>query len=85
MSSKKTTGNHKVEVRIAIANVSTELSFECPSGVDEIRSAVTTAIASSSPLVLSDVHGRQIIVPADKIGFVEIGEQVERRVGFGTD
>ena len=85
MSSKKTTGNHKVEVRIAVTNVSTELSFECPSPVDEIRSAVTSSIAAGSPLVLSDVHGREIIVPADKIGFVEIGEQIDRRVGFGTD
>lgn len=85
MSAKKTTGNHKVEVRIAVTNVSTELSFECPSGVDEIRSAVTSALTAGSPLVLSDVRGREIIVPADKIGFIEIGEQVERRVGFGTD
>ena len=85
MSVKKTTGNHKVEVRIAVTNVSTELSFECPSGVDEIRSAVTSALTAGSPLVLSDVRGREIIVPADKIGFIEIGEQVERRVGFGTD
>lgn len=85
MSSKKTTGNHKAEVRIAVTNVSAELSFECPTGVDEIRSAVTSAITAGSPLVLSDVRGREIIIPADKIGFVEIGEQVERRVGFGTD
>lgn len=85
MSSKKTTGNHKAEVRIAIAHVSSELSFECPTGVDEIRSAVTSAITTGSPLVLSDVRGREIIIPADKIGFVEIGEQAERRVGFGTD
>ncbi len=85
MSSKKSTGSHKVDVRIAVINISTELSFECPSEVDQIRSAVTSAIASGSALVLSDVRGREIIVPADKIGFVEIGEQVERRVGFGTD
>ena len=85
MSSKKSTGNHKAEVRIAITNVSTELSFECPTSVDEIRSAVTSALTAGSPLVLSDVRGREIIVPADKIGCVELGEQVERRVGFGTD
>jgi hypothetical protein len=24
------------------------------------------------------------MVPADRIGFVEIGEQTERRVGFGS-
>ena len=84
MSAKKSTTNHKVEVRIAITNISSELAFECPSSVDEIRSAVTLALSSGSPLVLRDIRGREIIVPSEKIGFVEIGEQAERRVGFGT-
>ncbi|MTA57401.1 MAG: DUF3107 family protein [Actinobacteria bacterium] len=26
----------------------------------------------------------EIIVPADKIGFVEVGESASRRVGFGA-
>lgn len=85
MNAKKSTGNHKADVRIAITNVSSELVFDCPMSVDDIRAAVTAAITSGSPLVLSEVRGREIIVPAEKIGFVEIGEQVERRVGFGTD
>ena len=84
MSAKKLTTNHKVEVRIAITNIASELAFECPSSVEEIRSAVTLALYSGSPLVLSDIRGREIIVPSEKIGFVEIGEQAERRVGFGT-
>jgi hypothetical protein len=85
MSLKKIAGAHKAEVRIAITNISSELAFECPAEVDEIRTAVSTALTTGTPLVLNDVRGREIIVPADKIGFVEIGEQIERRVGFGTD
>lgn len=85
MSAKKSATNQKVEVRIAITNISSELAFECPSSVEEIRSAVTIALSAGSPLVLSDIRGREIIVPSEKIGFVEIGEQAERRVGFGTD
>jgi len=84
MSAKKSATHQKVEVRIAITNISSELAFECPSSVEEIRSAVTLTLSSGSPLVLSDIRGREIIVPSDKIGFVEIGEQAERRVGFGT-
>lgn len=84
MSAKKSASSQKVEVRIAITNIASELAFECPSNVDEIRSAVTVALSSGSPLVLSDIRGREIIVPSDKVGFVEIGEQAERRVGFGT-
>ena len=85
MSSKKQTGNHKAEVRIAISDVASELSFESPSSAIDIREAVTVALASGAPLILKDVRGREIIVPSGKIGFVEIGEQAERRVGFGTE
>ena len=85
MTSKKSTGEHKSEVRIAISNVSSELVFECPLTAEEISSAVTVALSMGSPLILSDVRGREIIVPAEKIGYIEIGEQSERRVGFGTN
>ena len=84
MSTKKTPATHGSEVRIAITDVSSELAFECPSPAAEIREAVTAALTSGNPLILNDLTGRQIIVPAQKIGFVEIGEQSERRVGFGT-
>jgi hypothetical protein len=33
---------------------------------------------------LTDERGRRVLVPADRLAYVEIGEQVERRVGFGT-
>lgn len=84
MGAKKSASGQKVEVRIAITNIASELAFECPSSLNEIRSAVTVALSSGSPLVLSDIRGREIIVASNKVGFVEIGEQAERRVGFGT-
>ena len=45
---------------------------------------MTAALTAQSPLILQDVQGHEIIVPADKIGYVEIGEPAERRVGFGV-
>jgi Protein of unknown function (DUF3107) len=82
MSSKKSEKASKV--RISITNVGSELSFDCSSSPAEIKSAVSAALTSSSPLILQDVQGHEIIVPADKIGYVEIGEPTERRVGFGV-
>ena len=83
MSTKK---NEKAsQVRIAVADVSSELSFECPSTPAEIKSAVTAALSANSPLILTDIRGHEIVVPAAKIGFIEIGEPVERRVGFGVN
>jgi hypothetical protein len=52
---------------------------------EEIKAAVAAALSSSTPLVLSDVRGHEVIVPAEKIGYVEIGQPTERRVGFGAN
>ena len=83
MSTKK---NEKAsQVRIAVTDVPSELSFECPSTPAEIKSAVTAALAANSPLILTDIRGHEIVVPAAKIGYIEIGEPVERRVGFGVN
>ena len=84
MATKKTETAQKSEVRIAVANVTSDLSFESPAAPAEISAAVSAAISAGTPLVLTDVRGRTIMVPADRIGFVEIGEQTERRVGFGS-
>ena len=84
MATKKTETAQKSEVRIAVTNVSSDLAFESPATPAEISAAVSAAISNGTPLVLKDVRGRTIMVPADQIGFVEIGEQTERRVGFGS-
>ena len=83
MSTKK---NEKASrVRIAVSDVASELSFECPSTPAEIKSAVTAALSANTPLILTDARGHEIVVPAAKIGYIEIGEPVERRVGFGVN
>jgi hypothetical protein len=83
MSTKK---NEKASrVRIAVSDVASELSFECPSTPAEIKSAVTAALSANTPLILTDIRGHEIVVPASKIGYIEIGEPVERRVGFGVN
>jgi hypothetical protein len=84
MATKKIETVQKSEVRIAVVNVTSDLAFESPSAPAEISAAVSAAISTGTPLILNDVRGRTIMVPADRIGFVEIGEQTERRVGFGS-
>ena len=33
---------------------------------------------------LVDPRGRQVLIPAEKLAYVEIGESEARKVGFGT-
>ena len=84
MTTKKTQAGHNSEVRIAVTYVSGDLTFESPLSSADILSAVTAALASGKPLELTDIRGHEIIVPADKIAFVEVGDPAARRVGFGA-
>jgi hypothetical protein len=84
MSTKKSESTNKVQVRITVANVTSDINFESALGAAEIQSAVNAALKSGDALTLEDIRGRVVMVPADKIGFVEIGEQTDRRVGFGV-
>ena len=84
MSTKKSESSNKVQVRITVANVASDVNFESALSAAEIQSTVNAALKSGEALTLEDIRGRVVMVPADKIGFVEIGEQTDRRVGFGV-
>ena len=84
MSVKKSEVAVKSEVRIAVIRVASDIVFESSMSTTDIKDAVTEALTAGTPLTLSDVRGPEIIVPADKIGYVEIGESASRRVGFGA-
>ncbi len=84
MNVKKNEVAVKSEVRIAVTRVTSDLVFESAMSTSEIKSAVTASLASGNPLTLSDIRGHEIIVPSDKIGFVQVGDPSSRRVGFGA-
>ena len=84
MSTKKSDAGQSTQVRIAIANISGELVIETNSSVADVKVAVSAALAGQTPLALQDIRGHEIVVAADKIGFVDIGVAADRRVGFGV-
>jgi hypothetical protein len=74
-----------VEVKIGVQNAARELVLESGDAPDEIEKAVAAALGKAGGvLTLTDERGRRVLVPADRLAYVEIGEQVERRVGFGA-
>ena len=86
MTTKKSSSNKsdiaRSEVRITVADQVRELTIETTADRDEVLSLVKKSLESSQPLVLTDTRGRNYVVPATKIGSVEIGDISERRVGF---
>ncbi len=74
-----------MEVKVGVKGAPRELTIESSLTPDELAVAVREALtADGGILVLVDEKGKQLIVPADKLAYVEIGESNERRVGFGA-
>jgi hypothetical protein len=74
-----------VEVRIGVQHATRELVIDSAETTDAILAAVTAAVTGdASVLTLIDERGRQVLVPSDKLAYVEVGEPESRRVGFGS-
>ena len=73
-----------MEVKIGIQNVGREIVLESALDADAVAKIVGEAISKGSDLRLTDEKGRQIIVPGSVLGYVEIGAEDVRRVGFGA-
>jgi uncharacterized protein DUF3107 len=72
-----------VEVKIGVQNANRELVLDSTESTDAVEKAVAEALAGSeSLLVLSDSKGRKVLVPTDKLAYVEIGSPSSGAVGF---
>ncbi|MGO1590968.1 MAG: DUF3107 domain-containing protein [Ancrocorticia sp.] len=72
-----------MEINIGVRQVARELNLDIDITAEELDKLVDEAMASSTPLRLSDSSGRSIVIPADAIGYVEVASAHTRRVGFG--
>lgn len=74
-----------MEVKIGVQYAARELVLESAQSPDEVAKAVADALkADLGVLSLVDDKGRRVLVPADKLAYVEIAENEQRRVGFGA-
>lgn len=73
-----------MDIKIGIQNVSREVTLESNQTADEVVALVDEALKTQGLLHLTDDKGRRVIVPAAQIGYVDLGVENVRRVGFGT-
>jgi Protein of unknown function (DUF3107) len=76
-----------VEVRIGIQSAPRELVVDTDATAEEIERGLTAALGATGGagvFTLSTPKGGRVLVPADKIAFVEFGGDQSRRVGFGN-
>ncbi|MFI6456507.1 DUF3107 domain-containing protein [Streptosporangium amethystogenes] len=73
-----------MEIKIGVRSVHRELVVETDLTADQVESEISAALASSAGVfTLTDVGGRKVIVPIASLGFIEIGGEAMRTVGFG--
>lgn len=73
-----------MEVRIGVQQSARDIVLESAQSPDDVAGAVRAALADGGLLTLEDEKGRQVLVPAERIAFVEISPATSRRVGFGA-
>lgn len=73
-----------MEIKIGVRSVHRELVVETDLTAEQLEGEISAALTSSSGVfTITDVNGRKLIVPVASLGFIEIGEEEARPVGFG--
>ena len=70
-----------MEVKIGVQHANRELELESSDSREDILAAVQKALVDGALLELTDSKGRTVMVPSDRLAYVEI-EEGPRRAGF---
>ncbi|MDO9379125.1 MAG: DUF3107 domain-containing protein [Nocardioidaceae bacterium] len=73
-----------MDVRIGVQNAAREMTVDAELDRDAIVEALRAAIADEGLLVVKDKKGGSVVVPAEKIAYLEFGADNGRSVGFGA-
>jgi len=74
-----------MEVKIGVRSVHRELIVETDLTPEQVEEEIRSALAADrgGVFAITDVKGRRVVIPVASLGFVEIGEDEARPVGFG--
>ncbi|MFB0633074.1 DUF3107 domain-containing protein [Streptomyces sp. AB3(2024)] len=74
-----------MEVKIGVQHAPREIVLESDLSAEELESIVAAALSGTAPLLsLTDIKGRKVLVPSDRLSYVDLGEPSVRKVGFGA-
>ncbi|SEU29012.1 DUF3107 domain-containing protein [Nonomuraea wenchangensis] len=73
-----------MEVKIGVRSVHRELVVETDLSAEQVEEEIRNALSvERGVFAITDVKGRRVVVPVSALGFIEIGEDESRPVGFG--
>lgn len=73
-----------MEIKIGIQHVARELTVETEATAKEVEADLRQALSDGTLVALTDEKGRKVLVPADKIAYIDLGQEKTRPVGFGS-
>jgi hypothetical protein len=73
-----------VEIKIGIQSAPRELVLDTDEAPEKVEAALIAAVESGGVFAVTDDRGGKVLVPADKIAYVEFGGAEQRRVGFSN-
>lgn len=71
-----------MEVKIGVTHANRELVVDVDLDTDAVEEKVRAAIADGVPFSLTDAKGRRVVVPAEKLAYVEVSTSIVGQVGF---
>ncbi|MCU1549507.1 MAG: hypothetical protein JWR36_67 [Glaciihabitans sp.] len=72
-----------MDIRIGILNSPREINFETAQSAAEVEKIVSAALDSGSKFIkLVDDKDKVYIIPVAAFGYIEVGSEISRRVGF---
>jgi len=71
-----------MEVKIGVIHASRELTIDTALEAGDLEEQVRSALTEGGVLSLSDAKGRRIVVPVEKLAYVDISTSTVGQVGF---
>lgn len=71
-----------MEVKIGVTHVTRELTIDTELDAKAIEEQVRTALADGGVLSLTDSRGRRVVVPAERLAYVDVTAGTIGPVGF---
>lgn len=73
-----------MDIKIGVTQIARELEIETSLTAEEVLDKLQDAKNGEKALVLESTNGRKLVIPTEKIGYIDIGSQNQRPVGFGV-
>lgn len=73
-----------MEVKIGIRHIAREVSVDTQESADAVRAKVADALNNGTLLELTDEKGAVTLISGAQIGYVELGSEEKRHIGFSA-